>query len=156
MAEVVVDVLNGALGVEERYGSDAPSGRHMVEVGPSRLQNSSLMYVLRTFGRPPRTTACDCERAMDPALPQTLIRMTDPAILSKLQDNQGRVARLAGSKMPLEEACRELFLAALSREPNADEMASVRSHIAAESDRREVLTDVMWALVNTREFILNH
>ena len=49
----------------------------MIEVGSSRLQNPNLAYALRIFGRPPRTTACDCERAMEPALPQSLFRMTD-------------------------------------------------------------------------------
>ena len=64
----------------------------MIEVGASRL-NANLAYVLRIFGRPPRTTACDCERATEPALPQTLFRMTDPALMQKLQRR-----RTAGSR----------------------------------------------------------
>ena len=35
----------------------------MIEVGSSRLTNPNIAYALRIFGRPPRTTACDCERA---------------------------------------------------------------------------------------------
>src|SRR5262249_20630306 len=66
MAEVVVDVLNAALGTNEKFANDAPAGAKMIEVGASRLANGNLNYVLRIFGRPPRTTACDCERAMDP------------------------------------------------------------------------------------------
>src|SRR5207248_2373651 len=52
MAEVVVDVLDAALGVEEQWGNEAPKGRKMVEVGASRLNNSNLGYALRIFGRP--------------------------------------------------------------------------------------------------------
>src|SRR5439155_24565486 len=59
MAEVVVDVLNSALGVTETFGpNDAPAGRKVIEVGSSRIQNGNLAYVLRIFGRPPRTSAC--------------------------------------------------------------------------------------------------
>ncbi len=100
MAEQVVDVLNAALGVEEKFAGqdEAPAGTKMVEVGASRLTNANLAYVLRIFGRPPRTTACDCERAMEPALPQTLFRMTDAAVLAKFTAADGRVAKLAKAK----------------------------------------------------------
>ncbi|MCS7270646.1 MAG: DUF1549 and DUF1553 domain-containing protein, partial [Gemmataceae bacterium] len=93
LAEQVVDILNCALGVTEPFaGPDAIfNGMRIVEVGSSRL-NGNVAYVLRIFGRPPRTTACDCERASEPALPQTLFRMTDPSLLAKLNHPQGRVS----------------------------------------------------------------
>src|SRR5438874_13365521 len=125
MAEQVVDLLNSALGVEEQFtGVDAaPVGTKMVEVGSSRLANQNLAYMLRIFGRPPRTTACDCERAMEPALPQTLFRMTDPTLMGKLRDKSNRAARLAKSKLTDEQAVEELFLAALTRPPTDREKA---------------------------------
>lgn len=158
MAEQVVDLLNSALGVDEKFtGIDqAPVGTKMVEVGTSRLQNPNLAYVLRIFGRPPRTTACDCERAMEPALPQTLFRMTDPALLAKFADPNGRAARLARAKMADEELVDELFLATLTRLPKADERDQAMKHLSSAESRAKAVTDVLWALVNTREFILNH
>ena len=59
MAEVVVDVLDAALGTEEDWKTDAPKGRKMIEVGASRLQNGGLGYALRIFGRPPRTSGAN-------------------------------------------------------------------------------------------------
>jgi uncharacterized protein DUF1549/uncharacterized protein DUF1553 len=157
MAEQVVDVLNSALGVDEPFqGQDQIfAGSKMVEVGSSRL-NGNLAYVLRIFGRPPRTTACDCERAMEPALPQTLFRMTDATILAKFNDRNGRVAKLAKTKLTNEDLVEELFLAALGRLPKADEKEDGLKHLAEARTRQEGITDVLWALVNTREFILNH
>ncbi len=157
MAEQVVDVLNAALGVEEPFqGQDQIfAGLKMVEVGSSRL-TGNLAYVLRIFGRPPRTTACDCERAMEPALPQTLFRMTDATILAKFNDRNGRVAKLARSKLTNEELVEELFLGALARVPKAGEKDEALRHLAQAKSRQEGLTDILWALVNTREFILNH
>ncbi|MBN9120017.1 MAG: DUF1553 domain-containing protein [Planctomycetes bacterium] len=157
MAEQVVDVLNAALGVEERFTGqeEAPLGTKMVELGSSRL-NGSVAYALRIFGRPPRTTACDCERAMEPALPQTLFRMTDAAVLAKFTDRNGRVAQLAKAKMSDEELVNEAFLATLSRLPRAKEKADALEHLKTAKTRTEGITDLIWALVNTREFILNH
>lgn len=157
MAEQVVDVLNAALGVDETFaGADADFvGLKMVEVGSSRLA-STVSYALRIFGRPPRTTACDCERAMEPALPQTLFRMTDAAVLAKFTNGNGRVAKLAKSKLTDAEVVEEAFLATLSRVPTAKEKADGLEHLKSAKNRVEGVTDLVWALVNTREFILNH
>lgn len=155
MAEQVVDVLNAAVGVDEQFGNDAPAGKKMTEVGTSRL-NGNLAYVLRIFGRPPRTTACDCERATEPALPQTLFRMTDPTLIQKLQAKGNRTAKLARSKMTDEQAVEELFLATLTRFPTESEKAEALEFLGDEKNRAEGLQDVLWALINTREFILNH
>jgi hypothetical protein len=156
MAEVVVDVLNSALGVTEAFGADAPPNVHMVEVGASRLTNNNMNYVLRIFGRPPRTTACDCERAMDPALPQTLYRMTDPAIQTKLRAKDNRINVLLKSKKTDDEIFEELFLATMCRPPSAREKAAFTEYRAGEKNRENVFVDTLWALINTREFILNH
>jgi Protein of unknown function (DUF1549)/Protein of unknown function (DUF1553) len=158
MAEQVVDVLNAALGVDETFAAldGAPVGTKVIEVGSSRIANPNLAYALRIFGRPPRTSACDCERAAEPALPQTLFRMTDPDMLRKFTDKNGRVAKLARTKLTDTELVDELFLTALARLPKPDEKEDAVKHIAAAKTRQEGITDVLWALVNTREFILNH
>jgi len=156
LAEVVVDVLNSALDVTENYGNDVPSGVHMIEIGASRLQNANVNYALRIFGRPPRTTACDCERAMDPALPQTLYRMTDQAILSKLRAPTNRLFKMLKAKKSDDEIIDELFLATLTRLPKASEREAVKEELAADNSRENVLVNTLWALINTREFILNH
>jgi hypothetical protein len=157
MAEQVVDVLNAALGVEEKFTGPeaAPDGTKMVELGSSRL-NGSVAYALRIFGRPPRTTACDCERAMEPALPQTLFRMTDAAVLAKFTDAAGRARKLAAAKMSDEDLVEEAFLATLSRLPTKQQKADGVEHLKTAKTRAEGVTDLLWALVNTREFILNH
>lgn len=156
MAETVVDVMNAGLGVRENFGNEAPPGVNMIEVGTSRINNPSLSYVLRIFGRPPRTSACDCERTLDPALPQTLYRMTDPSVLQKLGSPQGRLARLLKSDLTDEQILDELFLATLSRFPSEDERAAFVKHRADEKNRQQAIQDTLWALINTREFILQH
>jgi hypothetical protein len=157
MAEQVVDILNCALGVSEPFnGPDAVfNGLKMIEVGSSRL-TGNIAYVLRIFGRPPRTTACDCERSQEPVLPQTLFRMTDPSLLAKFNHPQGRVQQLARARLSPEDVVDELFLATLGRYPTATEKSAAVQHLQTHRSRQEAISDILWALINTREFILNH
>ena len=154
MAEVVVDALNSALGASENFGTDAPPNSRAVEVAPNRVQNQTLANVFRLFGRPPRTATCDCERASEPALPQTLYLMTDPAVLGKITG--GRLKSLLTQKRSDEEAVEELFLATLTRFPTEKEKRRALEHVRGKQDRQAGFVDVTWALINTREFILNH
>ncbi|MSU80390.1 MAG: DUF1549 domain-containing protein [Gemmataceae bacterium] len=156
IAEAVVDVLNSALNTTEKFGLDVRPGAKAVEVGASQLQNATLSYAFRIFGRPARTTACDCERAMEPALPQKLFLMTDPGLLQKFNDPSGRVIKLTTSKMNDTELLDELFLGTLSRLPTESDRKAFAEHRNIVSTRRELVFDTMWALINTREFILNH
>ena len=126
----------------------------MSEIGASRL-NAQVAYALRIFGRPPRTTACDCERAAEPALPQTLYRMSDPTVAQKLAQSR-RLAAIVKAKMGDDAAVEELFLGTLSRLPTEKEKGDAVKYLKDAKNRPGALQDVLWALINTREFILNH
>jgi hypothetical protein len=153
-AEAVVDVLNTALGVEEDFGPDAPAGSRAVEVATNRASSPHLARIFRVFGRPARTATCDCERAREPALPQTLFVMTDPELLRKLSD--GRLKKLLADRRSDQDVIEELFLATLTRLPDEAEKRDALGHVKDARDRKAALVDLLWALINTREFILNH
>jgi hypothetical protein len=55
-----------------------------------------------------------------------------------------------------EEAMEELFLATVGRLPTAEDKELFAAHRASGKDRARALLDTAWALINTREFILNH
>jgi hypothetical protein len=157
MAEVVVDVLNSALGTTEDFGKDvAPPNAHAVEVGSTLVQNN-LAYAFRIFGRPPRTTACDCERAMEPALPQKLYFMVDQTVQNKLKAPTGRLQKLLADKTRTDDqVLDELFLATLTRLPTDHDRKVFTEYHGRIKDREKAFTDTLWALINTREFALNH
>jgi hypothetical protein len=155
MAEAVVDVLNSALGVTENFGPEVQPGIRAIEIATNKLQqNPTLTNVFRLFGRPTRTATCDCERPAEPALPQTLYLMTDAGLLKKVTD--GRLKDLLASKMTDEEIIEELMLATLSRMPIERERKRLLEHVQSRTTRQSGFVDVVWALINTREFILNH
>jgi hypothetical protein len=154
MAEVVVDVLNSALGTTENVALDAPAGSRAIEVAPNFVKSLALGDMFRLFGRPMRNAACDCERPRDVAINQTLFLMTDPVLLKKMES--GRLKTLLASKSTNAEVVEELFLATLSRFPKAAESKAALEAVGRAADRRAGFMNVLWALLNTREFILNH
>ena len=154
MAEVLVDALNSALGVAGDFGPDAPKGARAIEIATNRVASPDLARVFRIFGRPERVAICDCERPGKPALPQTLFLMTDAALLEKIKS--GRLKDLVASDRCDAEVVEELFLATLSRLPDDDEARSALDHLRTRPDRASGFADVLWALINTREFVLNH
>jgi hypothetical protein len=168
MAEVVVDTLNAALGVSEKWGPEAREGARAIEIGSSRVQNASVNYAFRVFGRPPRSSACDCERAMEPGLPQKLFLLADPNLEAKLRAPGNRLADLVTEDRTDDQVLDELFLATLSRFPTEAERAhfaklaavakpaAAPGKGAAQRDRRALFADTLAALINTTEFIFNH
>jgi hypothetical protein len=80
--------------------------------------------------------------------------MTDTAVLKRMQT--GRLGRLLASKLANAQVVEELFLATLSRPPDDVERQAALDQVCQAPSALAGFTDVLWALINTREFILNH
>ena len=157
MAEVVVDVINDALGTRETFGPlEAPKGVRAIEVGSTRIQNGALREAFRIFGRSPRTLSCDCERAAEPTVSHKLYLMADPNLQNKLQPKGNRLRALLAAKNDDGDAVEELFLTTLSRLPTKTEKEQAMKFVTDKKDRSKAFSDVLWALINTTEFIFNH
>jgi len=153
-----------------RFGSNIAARA----IGPNtanRKGNSS--YALSAFGKPARVANCDCERTSDPTLLQTLFTRNDPELLSALdgsnKNSMGWIAELRraygpqqkagppkGKPLDLDPTINEAFLRTLSRPPTPKEILLAKEDIAAAKDPVDGVRDVLWALLNTREFLVNH
>ncbi len=162
-AEVLVDALNHATGGTETYPPELflPAGAKAVEVaggtGGERAR-ASLQYPFQIFGRPMRNpdVQCDCERDGKPTIVQTLYLANHPAVLQKIADPMGRVAQVLKRIADDEERIEELFLWVLSRSPTADERRDCLKYVKGAPTAQRGYEDLMWGLLNTREFLLNH
>jgi hypothetical protein len=165
MAEVAVDVINSAVGVQETYRSDVAPGRRAIDVAASTVRDGDLRHAFSIFGRPTRAPVCECERTSDPALTQTLHLMSDADLMNKIRNgrlkqhlSRTELELLKKGEMPDSQIAfiiRDLFLATLVRHPDKREMRAAMASVKRHRDETG-FTDVMWALMNTREFILNH
>jgi len=147
-AEVLLDAFCETTGVPEEF-QGWPLGTRAIQIWDNRLP----LYFFRIFGRPVRVTVCECERSNEPSIAQALHLMNSPEIGAKIQDRSGRAAKLAATDMPVDKLIEELFLTALARLPRDEEMVASRS--AFEGDRRRGAEDVLWALLNSKEFLYN-
>lgn len=163
-AEVLVDAINHATGCQETFppGLFLPAGARAMEVpgptahGPGGGRSfATLDYAFSIFGRSPRRTesSCDCDSSSEPSVLQSLYLAAYGNVLSKLQDPKGRpaqLAKLADDDQRIEEA----FLWALSRLPTAQDRQLCRRHLKQAATPEKGMEDLLWALLNTREFML--
>jgi len=71
----------------------------------------------------------------------------------KIVSDTGRAAQLAATDKPPQEIVDELYLTVYSRFPSGEERQAVTAAFAANSNRRQATEDLLWALVNTPEFV---
>lgn len=151
-AEVLLDAINQVTSSTTEF-PDLPAGARAVQL-PDQQANS---YFLTVFGRPQADTACECERSQEANLAQSLHLLNSPEIQGKLTSSAGRAALLAGDATRSdEEKMRELYLWVYSREPNAEELQVALTHLAKNENKQLAYEDIVWALINTKEFLFTH
>ncbi len=164
-AEVMLDAIDMATASDQRLAS-FPSTIEDRAIGPGgignyskgKAQKGSDNYFLTIFGRPVREANCDCERTTDPTLLQTLYIRNDPNLLGKMEAPTSWIAELrkAGGQLDVDRAIEQAFLRTVSRPPTDQEMSNARADIAAARSSADGMRDLLWAMINTREFRVNH
>lgn len=151
-AEVLLDAISQSTGVPEKFNG-WPEGYRAIQIWDNRMPS----YFFTIFGRPVRATVCECERSGEPSIAQALHLLNAPEIAEKIGHRQGRVRRLASSDLSPSEIIDELYLSTLSRIPTeAEKSLMLQAFESPETDRRAASEDVLWALLNSRQFVFNH
>jgi len=162
-AEVLVDAVNHVTGGKETYPPKLyiPADAKAVEVaGITRSENetATVAFAFQIFGRPLRNAQvqCDCERDNATSIVQMLFLANHPRVREKIEDPRGRVALLAQEKLTDTQKIESLYLWSVSRLPDKDELQTCLDYLKESPSAEKGLQDVLWSLLNTREFILNH
>ena len=151
-AEVLLDALDQVLLTHTAFEGVPPETRAV-----SLPDNRFASYFLDVFGKPDSTTACECERSQEATLAQSLHLLNSKEIQAKMTSDQGLAASLAASSDPLELKVEQLYLAALSRPPTASELHTASEYILSRPDApRPAYEDLVWAILNSKEFLFNH
>jgi hypothetical protein len=150
-AEILLDALNVVAGVREPFAG-LPPGFRATQL-PDDGFDSEFLTV---FGRPKRESVCECERSSEANLSQTLHLLNSSELQGKLGYGTGRAAKWTGDKRPDAEKVDELYRVALSRPPSAEEREVCLAHLEkrrAEKKLRQGYEDLIWAVVNSKEFL---
>jgi Protein of unknown function (DUF1553)/Protein of unknown function (DUF1549) len=153
-AEVMLDAINDVAGASESFPG-LPKHTRAIQLPDESVDS----YFLDVFGRPTRETPCECERSREANLAQALDLLNSTDVQNKVSAPNGRLARLLKERTSHTDdaaVVEELYLSALARPPRADELKKVLTYLDAQIDRKAAYEDVLWALLNTKEFLFNH
>jgi len=151
IAEVFLDSVDQATGAKTKFNGVASSAR-AVDLPHENFGS----HFLDTFDRPRRVTGCECERSSGATLAQVLTLANSDEIESKVADAQGDIARLVKDQKSHDEIVDELYLGSLSRFPNAEERTKTKYFVDSIENKSEAYQDLLWTLLNSREFMFNH
>ena len=156
-AEALLDAINVVTKSQNKFDG-LPQGTRAMQL-PDNAFNAST-YFLTVFGRPDSSTSCECERSQDASLAQSLHLLNSKDVQEKLTHDKGAAALLAAdAKTSDDDKLKQLYLAAFSRPPTESEIAVAKGHLERAKDdktKRHAYEDMVWALINTKEFLFNH
>ena len=150
-AEQILDCVDQLTGTSTAFDSMPDNTR------ASALPDSSFRsYFLTVFGRPEGTTACECERSNESTLAQSLHFANSKELIAKLGEANALPQVFAKRNSSDEERVRELYLRAFSRLPKDDELRASLVYIDKKENKQEAYQDLVWAILNCKEFLFNH
>ncbi len=163
-AEVLLDAVDSVLDAKSSFDG-LPVGTRATALPDNSFNATS--YFLTVFGRPEGSSACECERTQESSLAQSLHLLNAPDIQKKLTDDKGRAAVLAADNTRSDEVkLTEIYQWVASRQPSPQQVKLGLAHLARHTQgktgaelvaaKRQAYEDLLWALINTKEFLFNH
>ena len=166
MAEVLSDAISDVTGVHDSFteialndGSTEKITGYGSDTRAMQLRDSAVKnYFLKTFGRNARDITCECERSHQPSLVQVLHLANGSTINDKLSSQSGRITALLAADPKPEELVRQAWMLCLSRMPSETERKEFEAMLttAAAPEKRQVVEDMYWSLLTSREFLFRH
>jgi hypothetical protein len=133
-----------------------PQDKHAPKRAIMLPDESFQSYFLDVFGRPQRISSCECERVSEANLAQALHLLNSDEVNNKLAAANGRADLFIKDARPDPEKVEDLFLWAFARKPNENDMKVALAHIAKhEKDKKIAYQDLLWSLINSKEFVFN-
>jgi hypothetical protein len=150
-AEELADALDFATGTREKYAG-LPAGTRAIQLPDTEVRS----FLLDVFGRPARKVSCECERGGQPNIAQALHLLNGDFLNRKISSPAGRIEALLQKKTPSPAVVEELYLTTVSRPPSPKELDKALAWMQSAPSSKEGAQDLLWVLLNSREFLFNH
>ena len=149
-AEVLLDAIDQLTETPTAFAGIA-QGTRAVQLPDNAFDS----YFLTVFGRPESASACECERSSDVNLAQCLHLLNSDEVQKKVGGK--RAQSLSKDSRELKQRIDGLYMTAFSRHPTDDELAVATGYVEDRTDEpQKAFEDILWALMNTKEFVFNH
>lgn len=158
-AEVLIDAINQITGTTDLYTSPIPEPfTYIPDNKPAiALPDGSITSpFLDLFGRPARATGMESERVNRPSPTQRMHMLNSSHIQRKL-DESPRLKAIMSAHRKRQEIVENLYLTVLSRLPTDEEVKNTEAYAKSGVVKgREAGIDLVWALINSDEFLYRH
>lgn len=159
--EVLIDALNLITGTTESYSSAIPEPFTYIpeEQRSIALADGSITSsFLELFGRPARATGLESERSNLSSVNQRLHLLNSSHIQKKIEQSPKFQSLTKNKdKTTPRDIVTELYLRILSRYPTAEDFKAVSAYADSKNYiPRDALNDLIWALINSTEFLYRH
>jgi len=157
-AEQLLDCQSEVTGVALRFAG-FPPGLRAAQLpgvrpeGKGKRRANALDQFLEIFGKPPRLLVTDTERTCECNMGQVFQMISGPTINELLAEKENRVSRLLAAGKSNREIVENLFWTALTRAPTKEELDDLMPGLDAAKDRRAELEDILWGLLNSKDFV---
>ena len=152
-----IEASNRSGWMDEVRGQFAPSQDRNPEAIRAKLAkiNEKAAAMLKKPEKPAEADAEATERYAK-QIRQYEERVAEVNVQRAALQKQLAEAEKPQRKLDLDSAISEVFLRTVSRPASADEIAQAKADIAAAKTPVEGIRDLLWAMLNTREFMVNH
>ena len=159
-AEVLVDALNARFGSEESYSSAIPEPFTFIPEHQRTINladGSITSPFLEMFGRPARDTGLESERDNLPTDAQRLHLLNSTQIQQRIEKSSRLKWLIRNKRGKQVELLRTIYLSILSRFPSDYELDVANNYYQTKGlNRNQATYDLVWALINTKEFLYRH
>ncbi|MDD4888816.1 MAG: DUF1553 domain-containing protein [Phycisphaerae bacterium] len=158
-AEQLLDAICQVTETSETFASRIPEPYTKMPPGfrAIQLQDGNIESpILEMLGRPSRDTPYEADRGSRLTMEQTMYFLNAEHLENKIA-NSPRLKRLLESGKSDDRVIDELYLSTLCRRPTVAERAKASAHLGRDKKTRaQACQDVLWALLNSRDFLFDH
>ncbi len=157
-AEQLLDIEHESVGVRPEL-TGYPSGFRVTQVPGARLETKrgkrggGIDKLLEIFGKPARLLSCECERSGEATMSQAFQMISGPNLADLIRRKDNRLTRDLEAGEPDARILDSLYWSLLTRPPTRAETEGILNHFRSGSERRAVYEDLLWALMNSKEFL---
>ncbi|QVL33641.1 DUF1553 domain-containing protein [Telmatocola sphagniphila] len=156
-AEQLVDAMLQVSGSKMKFNG-YPSGTRAVQMAAplhtGRRSSGLGEKFMKVFGKPERLLTCECERSEDAGLLQSLQMINGEIVQSLISDKNNVLKKYLQPGQKNETIVEELFLSGYGRLPNPKEKEFFTQKLETAKDRRVALEDLLWGILNSKEFLI--
>lgn len=155
-AEQLLDCQSQVAGYQPRFVAYPPGTRAVQVAGALSERNrgkSTVDTFLAEFGKPPRLLPSECERSSEPTMSQAFQLVSGLLVEEMITAKENQLSKFEEQKLSNQQMVEELYWAGLSRAPTETERTRLTQYIAGAENKRDALEDILWGIVNSKEFI---